>query len=299
MKFGILVGNGFTTDFVSQYKMDSSLPIRNFKNRHVKKRYGFIKKLPAIQTDLLTIKNRDYNAISKYIVRNKNDVTKLHQLKTFLALSYSAFQEQVDLFDMTEWKWSNWLQQNREGLSCAVSLNYDLVLEKALNIADIPYSRVGSDENPIGTPIYKPHGSIDFDLSSKFISIPFEGRWPPNLIHNNDGGIVTVIPKEDFHQPRVQADIVPPSMHNINQNLRWVRGLYNNYLEKASQLDAFVIIGSSYWEVDRPEINFFLEKLPQTAKVYISNPEPDRDLVKKIRSLGLPYKTFGFNELPW
>ncbi|KRF63386.1 hypothetical protein ASG99_04465 [Bacillus sp. Soil768D1] len=298
MKYGILVGNGFTSDFVSPYKMDSSLPLRNFKNRHVKKRYGFIKKLPFIKTELLSIKNRDYNAISKYIVRNKNDVDKHQQLITFLSLSYSAFQEQVDKFEMTKWKWSNWLQQNSGGLSCAVSLNYDLVLENALNYADIPYSRVGSDEIPRGTPIYKPHGSIDFDLSS--FSIPFENRWPPNYCYgNDDNGIVTVIPKEDFHQPRVQADIVPPSMHNINQNLRWVRGLYTNYLEQAKHLDAFVIVGSSYWKVDRPEINFFLEKLPQTAKVYIANPEPDKDLVNKISSLGLSYKTFGFNELPW
>jgi hypothetical protein len=189
------------------------------------------------------------------------------------------------------------LQQNNENLTCAISFNYNLVLENALKCSNISFSRIGTDEIPSGVSIYKPHGSIDFDLS--WISIPIESRWTSSIIKGNDGGIVTVIPKENFHHPRVQADIVPPSVHNINLNLRGVNGLFSNFTEQASFLDKFLIVGSSYWEVDRPEINFFLERLPKKAIVYIMNPEPNEALIEKIESLGLSWKKFGFEELPW
>ncbi|KKI90687.1 hypothetical protein WQ54_19400 [Bacillus sp. SA1-12] len=115
----------------------------------------------------------------------------------------------------------------------------------------------------------------------------------------NDFGKVEVIPKSKWLSHRYEADIIPPSVSNIQIHLSWVDTMLRVYESKVSDLDALVIIGSSYWEVDRPEIDFFLENLPKKATVYIGNLEPDRELIKKIKSLGFSYNLFGFDELPW
>ncbi|PEF04993.1 hypothetical protein COM97_18675 [Bacillus thuringiensis] len=296
-KFALLVGNGFTLDCVTQFGLHSSFPLHNFNSRDINYN-NFIHLLPDIQNELLNQEINDFNAIEDYIQRNKNDIHKECQLRRFLAMAYSHFQITVESYNMNDWKWVRWLKQNKKGLSCAISFNYDMVLERSLKVASVHYSRIGTNEPTIGIPILKPHGSIDFDIDRSNINIPWESLWN-TATSLNDAGYVSVVPKFEWLLPRVEADIIPPSMHNYQKRLRWVKKMNSTYESKANELDALVIIGISYWDVDRQEIDFFLEKLPKTSTVYIMNPEPHPDLIKKLNSLGLSSKTFDFHELPW
>jgi hypothetical protein len=298
-KFGLLVGNGFTLDLVGPLGLHSSFPLQNFNNRDINYN-DFIEKLPAVKDELFGQSVSDFDAIRNYISLNHHDVNKDCQLRRFLALSYSSFQVIVDSYihQMMNWKWTRWLKENRKGLQLAISLNYDLVLENALRVANISYRRIGSNE-PLGkVPILKPHGSIDFDVQG-FVG----GLSPDNIwtIHTrlNDAGYVNVIPKSEWLLPRFEADIIPPSLHNIQRHLRWVDEMFKVYAMQAGRLDSLIIIGSSYWDVDRPEIDYFLQRLNKKAKVYIMNQNPHPELIKTIQSLGLSYETFGFEDLPW
>jgi hypothetical protein len=143
----------------------------------------------------------------------------------------------------------------------------------------------------------KPHGSLDFGISNKDILMDYYSILK-SLTYLCDTGILEVVPKWEWPIPRTQADIVPPSLSNFQRQLKWVDTNFQDFESKASELNAFIIIGSSYWDVDRPEIDFFLDQLPKNSTVYIGNPEPDKDLTKKIISLGLSYETFGFDEFP-
>ncbi|USK33058.1 hypothetical protein LIT25_21305 [Bacillus sp. F19] len=297
-RFGILVGNGFTLDYSIPRELHSSYPLSTFRSSKISYK-DFINKLPDVKKDLLQQKGSShFNRISDYIDKNWSDANKNCQLRRFLALAYSTFQLTLDNHDINEWRWTDWLRENKENLVCAISFNYDLVLENAFRAADTSFYRVGTNEDIGNIPILKPHGSLDFDLPDKIISCPIEQRW--NISTKlNDAQYVQTIPKSDWLIPRMEADIIPPSLHNIQLRLSWIQKMFNIYLEQVRQMDSFVIVGSSYWGVDRNEIDFFLKNLKKGSKVYIIDPNPNIDLIRKVHSLELLFSEPTKKGLPW
>ncbi|MGE7716977.1 hypothetical protein [Priestia megaterium] len=330
-KFALLVGNGFTLDFVETLGFHSSFPLQNFNNRDINYD-NFLDKLPTVKNELFEISlghiksiqnykdfmNRlpviapvmrnavagkptsDFEIIENYLSRNQHDYEKECQLRRFLAMAYSKLQYAVDSYEdqIRNWKWAQWITENSNDLKLAISFNYDLVLENALSFAGVTHRRIGTDELVGQVPVLKPHGSMDFDLPDFAIKCDTELRW--DIVTGlNDAQFVQTVPKSEWFLPRMEADIIPPSMRNFQRHLSWVDMMFQTFENQASELDAFIIVGSSYWDVDRPEINFFLEKLPKTAVVYIMNPRPNPDLIQTLSSLGLSYKIFDYTELPW
>ncbi|KPN94554.1 MULTISPECIES: AbiH family protein [Lysinibacillus] len=300
-KFALLVGNGFTLDFIDSQNVDlhSSFPLKNFKSGKIDFT-NFIEHLPYIKKELFGQEINDFDAITNFASKYEIGSFEESQLRHFLSMSYSNFQFYLDTLEFSKWKWSKWLKQNKEHLNLAISFNYDLVLERALKSANIRYSRIGTTEPVRSVSVLKPHGSIDFDIPNNTLigHHPYQHRFS-NSLTLNDIGYVGVLPKWEWVLPRNEADIIPPSVHNYQKKLRWIQKMFNRYASYAQDLEALVIIGISYGNVDRPEIDFFLEKLPKDAKVYIAHPKPEIDLVKKIESLGLTVETFSFDELPW
>ncbi|MGG5736892.1 hypothetical protein [Bacillus cereus group sp. IBL03679] len=298
-KVGLFVGNGFTRDFTDQLDLSSSKPLHQFGNSKINYD-NFIDYFPTIRDELLISppENDDFKEIEKYISKYKYGSKEECELRKFLVAAYSSFQLAIDEYSLFEWKWVKWLQRNRTRLSCAISFNYDVLLERALKFANIPYSRIGTSECVSKVPILKPHGSIDFDIKGLISGLPVDELWRVTT-SLNDIGLPFIVPKQDWLLPRMEADIIPPSMHNIQLKLSWIHSMLNEYIKFARNLDAFVIVGISYWDVDRPEIDFFLNQLPKKAKVYIMNPNPNPDLIQKITSLELDYDILGFDDLPW
>ncbi|MDR7246325.1 hypothetical protein [Priestia megaterium] len=296
-KFALLVGNGFSFDLVQSFGLDSSFPLQYFKNEEIKYN-SFLHRLPGVQSELFQQLEEvnDFESIEKFLNSEDYNDQKDCELRRFLSLAYSHFQIKVEQNNLSQWKWSKWLQKNKKALNFAISFNYDVILEKVLKLSGIKYYRTGSTEITKGVPVFKPHGSLDFDLYN--YSCPVELRW--NIITSlNDTGLVQVVPKKEWPDVRFQADIIPPSKENYQKDLLWVNMGKDQYLSHVTELDSLVIVGSSYWDVDRPEIDFFLENLSPDAKVYIMNPNPSPELIETIRKLGLEYKTFEFHELPW
>ena len=319
-KFGLLVGNEFTLDFIEPKGFHSSRPLKNFNSSKIKYQSDFMNHLSEIQKLQSNRNLNDFEAIENYVEKFKEieeeyyslplhkksayvedpiyDIaSKRHlQLRRFLAMAYSVLQREIDKQDMSDWKWAAWLLRNNANLSFAISLNYDLTLENALTASNSHYYRVGTNEFPKAIPIIKPHGSIDFDL--------------PNLIgenidpwkvsaHLNDMQRVEVIPKADWLTPRMEADIIVPSLHNVQSHLSWVEEMFEQYSTAAKSLDALVIVGCSYWGVDRPEIDLMLSQLRRRTKVYVVDLRLCKDLKKKIQSLGLSYREVTGDCLPW
>jgi len=300
LRYSVLVGNGLTLDLVSSLGIDTSSPLQHFN--HSKINYSnFIDHLPAIKSELMVASSlTDFDAITYYVQKNKDNPDKDCQLRRFLSISYSQLQNVVDNFEdkIKKWKWTQWFKENKKSCQLAISLNYDLALERSLYYANISYRRIGTDE-PLGkVPILKPHGSIDFDLPDYAIYCPIEQRWGVTT-SLNDAQYVKTIPKADWLLPRMEADLIPPSMHNIQRGLSWINEMFNIYTMQAGKINALIIVGISYWEVDRPEIDFFLRRLNSKAKIFIMNKTPNPKLLQKIESLGHAYELLGFNDLPW
>lgn len=302
-KFILLVGSGFTTDFTKQYNLDPSKPLQCFENSDIN--YNkFINNLPAIKEELIPILSYccdDFDAIKVFFERNQSILDKDCQLRRFLALSYSCFQTTAEKYNLPNWRWVKWLSRNHKHLHIAISFNYDLILEKSLKLSKIKYYRIGTNEVPKGIPIIKPHGSLDFDLPDGGISISVENRWKITTSLNQVNGHVKVIPKSEWMLPRIEADIIPPSQHNYQLKLNWVVNGFNQYarIKYRNDIDAFVIVGHSYRQEDRPEIDFFLEKLKKTTKIFIIDPYPKEELIQKIKSLGLTINEPNKSGLPW
>ncbi|WP_176557782.1 hypothetical protein [Sporolactobacillus terrae] len=144
----------------------------------------------------------------------------------------------------------------------------------------------------------KPHGSIDFDLPEHAIYCPTEQRWGITTLLN-DAQYVKVIREDEWLLPRMEADLIPPSMLNIHRDLSWINEMFEIYTMQAGMLNVLIIIGISYWEVDRPEIDYFLNRLNNKARVIIMNKAPNPKLLQKIEFLGHSYELLGFDDLPW
>lgn len=306
-KFGILVGNGFTTDFLHHNgsEFDSSKPLRNFDNKSITYK-PYIDFMPSINKELINYKKNDFLQIENFVKRYGHKGREFGHMRQFLALSYSELQLQIDKYAYDNWKWYKWLTYNKDQLICAISLNYDLTLEGALNNTKVPFFRSGTQEKRSGIPILKPHGSIDFDIGDNSIIVVEDHKYKHYRVRLevlttllNDLGPLKVLEKQDFLFPRLEADIIPPSMNNFQLGLTWVKQQHIDFLTHSSSFESFIIIGSSYWDVDRPEIDFYLNHLPKRCKVFIACDKLPVPLIKKIYSLGLKHQTFDFKNVPW
>lgn len=312
-KFGLIVGNGFTRDFTDNLDLNSSKPLHCFGNNKIS--YDeYLKYLPNIAEELLTADpfENDFNLINSFANRyrdnkdNWDNIKKYCELRRFLALSYSLFQLEVEKYNITNWKWYRWIHRNKENLLFAVSFNYDLLLENVIKLTRKPYYRIGTLEKNQGIPIIKPHGSIDFDHNPSNITIePSEYKWFNYFDLVNTDHVLS-IPQSKWLEARISADIIPPLDTNYmkEKGVRWIQSGFNRYEEivKNNRLESLLIIGHSYSEADRPEINTFLSQLPKSVTVYlIGTKTPEPLLIEKLEALQLRFEVIGRDkyDLPW
>ena len=65
-------------------------------------------------------------------------------------------------------------------------------------------------------------------------------------------------------------------------NFQWIKEGYNKIRFIGKQVNKVVIIGISYWEVDREEIDTIMNHINKDAKIYFVNPNPNVDFLKKL-----------------
>ncbi|MGN4423435.1 hypothetical protein ACTFQN_06200 [Bacillus cereus group sp. MYBK30-1] len=299
----LLIGNGFTIDFIrnerrnKKINLDSSKPLSNFGSERISYE-SFIDKLPLIRDHLIPLSKRlgdDFEAIRMFLeIEDSPDEfeERDYQLRRFLALSYSLLQLELENNIWENWPWLKWLKKYKKNLSCAISFNYDTLLEKYLKLVEYqnPYRRIGVlNEGLINSlPIIKPHGSIEFDLAENVIQMDEESAWNSRFSNNqtfiNGEAVVTALPQDKWISPRLQPDIIPPTQENYNRlKIDWVKYCFDFYEQHNQRfpINHFVIVGHSYSECDRKEINLFIDSLTPGCKFYIVN----RTYDEKIKEL--------------
>lgn len=304
-KFVLLVGNGFSIDYTKKLGINPSKPLHKFECSDVTYE-EFIDKLPDIKGELFEISksySNDFEAINKFFIKNQNDMRKDCQLRRFLALSYSSYQILLESYSahIMDWKWFKWINRNKKNLACTVSFNYDLLLENVLRFSNINYYRTGTSETITKVPVIKPHGSIDFDLHYADNLVIPEQRWNVHTRLNQSSLGLEPIEKSKWLLPRFEADIIPPSQNNYQMGLNWVNAGFETYrkINLDENIDTLIILGHSYSEPDRPEIDIFIENLKKRSNVYIANPSRIPALETKIKESGLLLKETNELGLPW
>ena len=200
------------------------------------------------------------------------------ELKYYIDIAFSYFQMEFDKKDISQWVWIKVLKLIKDKLSYIVSFNYELVLETALDNADISYKRVGLSEEKHGIGILKPHGSIDFDIRG--VDTPL--TIPINSYKDRNNMPIKKIKKSNLISRRCECDIILPLEESYQKDYQWIKPGYNELNRYGDKIDNLIICGMSYWECDRAEIDYILDSINKDAFITIVNKSVNDELMEKI-----------------
>jgi hypothetical protein len=231
----------------------------------------------------------DFVIIEDFINNYREDEEHLWrhgELRQYLSLAYAHANADLLARWRSGWRWEQWLNKNYSKLAGAVSFNYDLGLETTLSKLSLEYYRPGTPEEdtPKGIPIFKPHGSCDFDISNRAISMPLEARLK-SLTRLNDAGIIEVVSKNKLSEPRTEADIVLPFEKSPQRHLRWIQRGEETIKKIAKTVDTCIIVGISYRSCDRQEIDSIINELPRDIKIELVTPTENKKFEKRLREI--------------
>lgn len=292
----LIIGNGLSIDLCQYLKLaiDPSSPFLFGVPDPFDSSKKLLDTLSRVKDMIKSYPNtRDFDIIQNFVKNyqksNQENQWKHCELRHYLSLAYSYANDIVLDRWKKQWRWEVWMNRNYNRIVGVVSFNYDLVIEATLNKLSLKYYRIGSTEedSPTGIPIFKPHGSCDFDISNRAISIPPESRLKNltslNQFIINGRGRVEIVLKEKLLEPRTEADIVLPLEFSPQTQLTWVQQGYETVRQIAKTVDTCIIVGISYQLCDRREINSIIDAIPANTRFLSINPKSNAEFDGKLR----------------
>jgi hypothetical protein len=293
----VVVGNGMTIDLCRGYgasalsEWDTSAPL-GWSVRTPGEPDLMIDRLPRLREAIATERakglDNDFKIIDEIARRYAEGLEGGFELdcelRHYLALAYSEFQTVVDSVELSGWHWVEFLRAHADRIAGAFSFNYDLVLESALAAAGLPYMRAVQNENS-GTPLVKPHGSADFE----YVGVQIPTGYPLSGWAGNNNTPAMALPRDKLLTARMGPELVAPLQGSHIRQFQWVATGFNWFRAIGTNLTSCMLVGLSYWPVDRPEINEILDSLATETEVVVVNPAPPNDLLDAIRARGLPH----------
>lgn len=213
----------------------------------------------------------------------KRDIIPL-ECRHFLSLAFSSYSIDAKAALSNEWPWYKWLEANRSRISAICSYNYDLIIETILGKLNRSYYNETMDSRFGAIPLYKPHGSCDYETTG--ISVDGLNYPLTSYLDDNDFKIKS-LSFENLLSPRIVPYCVIPNQNNIYSHFSAMIKQEDAFNKKLAEVDYCLIIGHSYADVDKPEIDAALSMLKKGAKVIIANPTPSAELLQKVTELGL------------
>jgi hypothetical protein len=308
----LYIGNGFTLNYLDHFniELNSSKPLAGFctKNISYEDIFSYYNEIKDYLNDK-NLEQDNFKIIDHMLNSFSGDDALQCYFNRFLTIAYSKFQLELHKYNkINDWDITKWLHLNRNYISDIVSLNYDLHLENCLKEAGISYKRNFTKEEPYLLDrivnVYKPHGSIDFDILNSIISCPDEMRWRTiitrkNVTMNGDT-YQDIVGSDRWLLPRIQSDIIPPSQYNNLLDFSWIKQTYLKLSKDITKIDSIINIGFSYSKVDQKEYNHLIEsiKSPKVIKVIDINRSENQELKDYLNRFGHEYKFVGL-KLPW
>ena len=285
-KFFVIVGNGLGIDLFDYLGIDMSTasPFSfdvPYKGGKLFDELQYLRKWLETKGD-----KNDYDVIDEFIMNNPRDDRSewIHcDLRRYLSMAYSYVNGIILEKWKPDWKWQRWMNRRYSEIVEIVSFNYDLVLETMLKKSSLDFYRVGSleEKTPKGLPIFKPHGSCDFDITG----IKINSNIFKNFTYLNQSGLVKVVTDDELYEPRTEADIVLPFEYSPQCDLSWIKDGYELTKKKAKEANRALIIGISYMECDRNEINSILENLKRDLLIQYVSPKKNPELELKLKTI--------------
>ena len=227
------------------------------------------------------------------LITSQGNLRLKAELDQFLALSYANFDHHAAKVTTTDWEWSRYMSQHADEILGVLSFNYDLILERLLRESHISYfsPEVDGESELVGIMLGKPHGSIDFEVSPRAISIPAPAFPLRNYLVNNDTGLQR-LPMDQLIRARAQYIVVPPSEASRIGDYQWVRPIFDWVVRCRPQIQRIVIVGLSYHPSDRIEVKRILESVNKTTEIVLCNPEVPKALIATLKKRGFHHRRY-------
>lgn len=304
----IILGNGFTIDFLKSIDKSSEINAQNLFRNGEKVPWpgdghsGFLsyKYCPNLW-NLGARPNSDSNqtieliediiTCANILQKNNRDESNIYirayrELATYLYALFVHYDGQIDVpnINLENWGWTSYLKKLNQSQEInkihIVTFNYDIWLEKVLQKLNIEFDISGFTENDSKFKIYKPHGSISFVHKVKKVVDDFKIDYDTDT---NDGNISEFDVKyEGLDALNKINAIIPPAGDSSRLDFKWASEVRNKAIDVAKSLkdnDEVIFCGMSYWHVDRLEIDTILTNItPTISNVRVINPNPPRVL---------------------
>lgn len=306
----IILGNGFSIDFLNH--LTSSTPVANELSLSNLFENGELVPWPGDDTPgFLSYKHCPYlwtlgarpnlnptetiNLIENIITcantlnKQSRSVESIYmnaykELVTYLKALFIYYDKKINVpnVDLSSWGWNKFLVKAHNDPSIEkihiVTLNYDIWLERILKKNAIPFTVSNFQNTNEKIMIYKPHGSISFAHNTSKVKDVFKIDYGQDIL---DGQISEFsIKEEELSVLNSINAMIPPAGDSSRLDFKWANEIRESILSVAKELceaDELIICGTSYWHVDRLEIDNILTSIDANiSDVKIVNPySPD------------------------
>lgn len=188
-----------------------------------------------------------------------------------------------------------YIKQNYDSFNRIIinSYNYDIIMERLLMVNGLPFT-LGCFENKRSKiTFYKPHGSISFSYKKTYplgthYKIPYNELSFQQKIKITDFNI-----KYEFVDDYPKHNgMVPPYGEAERFEISYYQKIRNSIIraaQKSEPCDIYYIIGSSYGNVDRFELDRINTSFDKLVNVTYVNPFPNQDFNAVLSSLFINY----------
>jgi len=148
-----------------------------------------------------------------------------------------------------------------------ITYNYDVFFERLLKLKNINYSIFGFPASKSGVVIYKPHGSISFDLIRKHVGNVYD-------ITCED-----IVVKGTTSYDYLGSVLIPPHGFIVGDNTSWVKKIRDGVGEAIKSYPQKICFwGIAYNYVDRDELNEIITDITLQTHIEYVNPYPSSAL---------------------
>jgi hypothetical protein len=324
-KITLVLGNGFTIDFVNFLKtikpsLQDSINVSNLFSDGGSLRWpldgrpGFLsfKHCPSLwgigarsflnSAQTLEILERVVTCANVYSLKRTEALEEntgngfLHaykELVTYLKYLFIHYDNVAgDIPDeIANWPWAKFIQQlnsdpNVEEIAI-VSYNYDIWLERVLQKLNIDFEiPLLVNSNGSKIKIFKPHGSISYLHKKSLPSDSFSINYKSFFVDCPLSDISVVYSDLNRHTP--VNFIIPPAGESGRSSNTWAHSIRSECISRIKTYDAddlAALCGISYWHVDRAEIDSLLNAMNSDMDVVHLNPYPSPTLDAVLNSL--------------
>jgi hypothetical protein len=324
-KIGIILGNGFTIDFVKYLSANNcpnaaKINVSNLFGDGSSLRWpldgrpGFLsyKHCPNLwnagarsflsATETLEILERVVTCANVYSLKKTEHITEktgngfLHaykELVTYLKYLFIHYNSLItDIPDSIEdWPWAKFLQQinNDDGIEevVVISYNYDIWLERLLRKLGIKFSfPMLSQQDGAKFHIFKPHGSISYQHKKSLPRDSFSINYNSFFLDCPISDIAIAYSDLEKHTP--VSFIIPPAGESGRSSSTWAQIIRNECRSRIAsfkETDIAVLCGISYWHVDRNEVDSILNSMHSEMDLIHLDPAPSPTLDAVLNSL--------------